>query len=71
MRTARARIGLAVAAFALLVVGAWYQQRTILCQEALGRRRNTETILTTAMQRAFEAAQSDVHRYCFTWVGLS
>ena len=62
MKTTRARLGLAVAALALLVVGAWYQQRTMLCDDALARRRADPYGVTP------DSAQAAISRYCFTWV---
>ena len=56
-----------VVLFMVLLLG-WYQQRIILCQDALQRRRTTLTD-RLAMALDSESAENDVQRYCFTWVG--
>ena len=50
----------------LLLLGAlgWYQQRMVLCDDALQRRRSVEP-----GDSLYRRASRGVGAYCFTWVG--
>jgi len=67
MTTWRARVGRPLLAIAVLLAAGYYHQRTILCEDALERRRTAfSDRLALAVDE--EASNRDVQRYCYTWV---
>jgi hypothetical protein len=51
----------ALAVVAALLMGAWWQHRTMLCGDALQRRRSAVERYRDDLERL---ADQDVHRYC-------